>query len=236
MNRAILMEFQKMDKRMGGYVGLLKLRYANLCVKADAVALLCVDVQDDGETLNIEDVAKVKMEGEYQMHIYPEDEELLPNIAKGILSVHPEFKQEILDPEEEEVDESSNPYLIQHSLMLTMPEVDDDRYDLLTNGIKGLRDQCQAKLDAIYPEYWNRVSNAVEQEEPAKKEKSVKTFEDRRKLYNDQVKEMYETKLKEIEEGHQRWLASQQEKEASVAAEGKQAGMSMKMGGNANKE
>lgn len=236
MNRAILMEFQKMDKRMGAYVALLKLRYANLCVKADAVALLGVEVAIDGQNNNIEDVAKVKMEGDYQMHIYPEDEELLPNIAKGILAVHPEFKQEILDPEEDDVDESSNPYLIQHTLMLTMPDVDDERYDLLTNGIKGLRDQCQAKLDALYPEYWNRVSSAVEQEEPAKKEKSVKTFEDRRKLYNDQVKEMYETKLKEIEEGHQRWLASQQEKEASVAAAGKQAGMSMKMGGDANQE
>ena len=236
MNRAILMEFQKMDQRMGAYVALLKLRYCNLCVKADAVALLCVDVQDGGETHNIEDVAKVKMEGDYQMHIYPEDEELLPNIAKGILAAHPEFKQEILDPEEEDVDENSNPYLIQHTLLLTMPEVDDGRYDLLTNGIKGLRDQCQAKLDELYPEYWNRVSSAVEQEEPAKKEKSVKAFEDRRKLYNDQVKEQYETKLKEIEEGHQRWQASQQEKEASVAAAGKQAGMSMKMGSNTDKE
>lgn len=236
MNRAILMEFQKMDERMGAYVALLKLRYSNLCVKADAVSLLCVDVLDGGKTLNIEDVAKVKMEGDYQIHIYPEDEESLTNIAKGIFAVHPEFKQQVLDPEEEDVDESSNPYLIQHTLMLTMPEVDDERYDLLTNGIKGLRDQCQAKLDELYPEYWTRVSPAVEQEEPAKKEKSIKTFEDRRKLYNDQVKEQYETKLKEIEEGHQRWQASQQEKNASVAAAGKQAGMSMKMGGNSDKE
>lgn len=225
-----------MDKRMGAYVALLKLRYGNLCVKADALALLGVEVAIDGQNRNIEDVTKVKMEGDYQMHIYPEDEELLQDIAEGVFAVHPEFKQEILDPEEEDVDESSNPYLIQRSLMLTMPEVDDERYDLLTNGIKGLRDQCQAKLDEVYPEYWNRVCSAVEQEEPAKKEKSVKTFEDRRKLYNDQVKELYETKLKEIEEGHQRWQALQQEKEASVAAAGKQAGMSMKMGGNTNQE
>lgn len=236
MNRAILMEFQKMDKRMGAYVALLQLRYRNLCVKADAVALLCVNVKDGGEILNIEDVAKVKMEGDYQMHIYPEDEELLPNIAQGILEVHPEFKQEILDPEDDEADETSNPYLIQHTLMLTMPDVDDERYDLLTNGIKGLRDQCQAKLDELYPEYWNRVSSAVEQEESAKKEKSVKTFEDRRKLYNEQVKELYDTKLKEIEEGHLRWQAAQKEKDASMAEAGKHAGMSMKMGGKASNE
>ena len=47
------------EKKMGSYMTLLNFRYQNLCVKAEPVALIPVDVHVFDEIMNIEEVAEV---------------------------------------------------------------------------------------------------------------------------------------------------------------------------------
>ena len=58
MRKAIEILIGEMESKLGGYASLLNYRYLNLCVKAEPVALLSINVIDDeGENKNLEDVA-----------------------------------------------------------------------------------------------------------------------------------------------------------------------------------
>ena len=95
MNHIILSQIDEAQKRMSGYIALLNYRFKNLCVKADIAVLLPVSIYADGEELNIEDVANVNMPDDYQLGVYPKEENDLQSIIQGIYEAHPEFKMEM---------------------------------------------------------------------------------------------------------------------------------------------
>ena len=59
MKLELEMTLTEFDHVLSGYTALLNLRLMNLCVKAEAAALLAVEVPFKGEKKRIEDVAKV---------------------------------------------------------------------------------------------------------------------------------------------------------------------------------
>lgn len=198
------------QQKMSAYVGLLTLRYCNLCVKADAGSLLAADIDVEGSQSELENVADVAMPDDYHLQVFPKRDIYIQPIARGIFECHPEFKVEVLlmdlagnvkDPQDER-EEGDRQFLY-----YTMPEVDKDRRDLLTGGVKGLYDECKARIDALNVEYKGKL---------AAKGAAVSTKEDMDEAYNalkenyekacDMIRQQEQDKLDEIEEGYQRYL------------------------------
>ena len=57
MKRAIINQLGQLSEQLKAYVGALNYRYLNLCVKAEEVSLLPIQVPIEDEFKNLEDVA-----------------------------------------------------------------------------------------------------------------------------------------------------------------------------------
>ena len=74
----------------------------------------------------------------------------IPAVAQGIFKVHPEFKQEMFNEEVDYINEDGEertdkvPYIL-----LTMPEVNDERYDVLKDGVKVVYDDTKVKMENV---------------------------------------------------------------------------------------
>ena len=191
-------------------------RLQNLCIKAEPASLLSIQVNIDGQNKNIEECAAIgKGDDKYTFKIIPLFEEDLPQVALAIKRAHPEFKQDIEELQIDDVDMAS--VMISEStedarkvrnlpyILLTMPEVNDTRYDVLTEGLKLCYDECKAKIDAIY--------NASKLK--FDKEKLLETKDDQDKLdglvekiktkTDEQCEQIYNNKLQEIEAAFSKW-------------------------------
>lgn len=189
-------------------------RMKNLCVKAEEVALLPVEILIEGEFQKLESCATIGKKDDYSFMVFPNYEEDLETMGKGIFRVHPEFKQKIGSMQVDSVDEAGKKKSMDvHYILLTMPEVDDDRYDVLKDGVKVCYEDCKARMEVL-----NRKADAKfaeltigDTDEDVKKLKAAREklneqwFGHRDKLYNE--------KLQEIEEAHNKWLAERGEEE-----------------------
>lgn len=189
-------------------------RMKNLCVKAEEVALLPVEILIEGEFQKLESCATIGKKDDYSFMVFPNYEEDLETMGKGIFRVHPEFKQKIESMQVDSVDEAGkNKSMDVHYILLTMPKVDDDRYDVLKDGVKVCYEECKARMEVL-----NRKADAKfaeltigDTDEDVKKLKAAREklneqwFGHRDKLYNE--------KLQEIEEAHNKWLAERGEEE-----------------------
>ena len=209
MKIAIESLIHEMEGRLGGYVTLLVYRYANLCIKAQPMALLSAQIIDEemGE-MTIEQVAGVTIPDEFHMKIVPYDPRFDFPLCKAIKEEHPEFKQELVKPDNS--DDEDERYII-----LTMPEVNKDRYDVLIDSVNVLYEGCKAKMDKTSGEYRLKLEKQLvtlssdDERQKAKDmmEKSVNTHQG----IIDTVKA---DKLKEIEDAYQRYLDEQTARKA----------------------
>ncbi len=213
MKRSIISLYEAMEDKLSGYVSIANYRYMNLCVKAEEVSLLSVRVNIEGEEKNIEDVAQVSKKGDYQFVAIPNYSEDLMPLAQGIAMQHPEFKQEF-DAENVEVgDGEGNPQTVKvKMLILTMPEVDDDRYDVLKKAVDAAYDECKVDMEAIVSQTKTQITPLLAGEEPADVKRVKDGIDKAEKTWNDRCENFHNEKLKEIEEAHNKWKAKQAEK------------------------
>ena len=213
MNPLLLKEVQTASSKFGAYYGLLDFRYKNLCVKADPFSLLPVTIQANLYECNIEEVASVLTVDDFRMAIYPNDEMYLVEISKGVLHAHPEFKQTLMLHTSDGEDQELNPDKLYDQslkgvkyLIFTMPEVDKNRYDLLTNGVKSLHDECMSRVKVVNMQTKAQLTNGSF----LSTEKDIQEAEARLKeLYDktvEQVDKLKDDKLDEIEEAYQKYL------------------------------
>ena len=214
MRRSIIKEFDQLGESLSNQSAQFAYRMKNLCVKAEEVALLPVEILIEGEFQKLESCATIGKKDDYSFMVFPNYEEDLETMGKGIFRVHPEFKQKIESMQVDSVDEAGkNKSMDVHYILLTMPEVDDDRYDVLTDGVKVCYEDCKARMEVL-----NRKADAKfaeltigDTDEDVKKLKAAREklneqwFGHRDKLYNE--------KLQEIEEAHNKWLAERGEEE-----------------------
>ncbi len=228
-------EFQS---KLSGYVALLQFRYSNLCVEADPASLMPVTIQYDNVNYDIENVADVAIPREDQLQVYPKDPELLYTIGKSIAEYHPEFKQEVVDDVEDEQNDSANKDEQEDenenkSLLLTMPEVNKDRRDVLMDGVKILYDELKVKLDTNIQSYTQRVMAELSGAKAEEIDEAKESIEDIKKQHYDLAKTYREKKEKQIEEAYQRYLEKKTQKEQiqkeEEAATNKEAGQGFKM-------
>ncbi len=238
MRKSTAFTLGELESKLSGYVGLLQFRYSNLCVEADPASLLPVTIEYDGDSFDIEQVADVSIPREDQLLVYPKDQVLLFAIGKSIAEYHPEFKQEIVEDKDEEENDSSTTNEEEEveeekNILLTMPEVNKDRRDVLMDGVKILYEQLKPTLDTNIQLYTQRVVKDLAGASASEIDEAKESIEDIKKQHFDLAKSYRETKEKQIEEAYQRYLEkktgmekSQQEHEAAT---NKQVGQGFKM-------
>lgn len=204
MNNFIISQIDDAQKKMSAYIALLNYRYMNLCVKADIAALLPVSVYISGQELNIEDVANVNMPNDYQLGVYPKEPEELPFIINGIYEAHPELKMEMKSIEDSEGKESEY-------ALYTMPDVDKNRHDFLMNGVQGLYDECQVRIDAVYASYQAKFVELLKAS--AQDADANKALDEVHGKCQELVDELLDKKQQEIEDGYERYLEEKEKKE-----------------------
>lgn len=195
--------------RLNGYVTLLGYRYMNLPIKAEPASLLPIKVEagDEG-SVDFEVVADVALDGDFKFNVYPKDQELLASICAGIKLQHPEFKQELVEMEESDNDDD-------RMLVLTMPEVDNDRYKTLTDAVNALDKECKAKLDLTYGFYSAEIATDILDADAETAEKVTKELDELKKHFENSQKEYTESKIKEIEDAYAAYLANSQQRQQS---------------------
>ena len=229
MKIAIENLIREMEGKLSGFTTLLIYRYANLCVKAQPMALLSAEIIDDelGE-MKIEEVAGVTMPDEYHLKLIPYDPRFNFSLCKAIKKEHPEFKQELVAPED--ADDEKERYLI-----LTMPEVNTDRRDALIQAVDTLYDGCKAKIDKTCADYRLKLEKKiVALPSDDERNEAKDAMEAKIKTYQGLVDTTKAEKVKEIEEAYQRYLneqtAQRDKADETAAARGEHAGRQMRVG------
>lgn len=234
MKRAVLHEFDQLGDTLSNCCSMFAYKLMNLCVKAEEVSLLPVEVLIAGEFKKLEECTTISKKDDYNFMVFPTYDEDLKAVGQAFLQVHPEFKQTIESMTIECVDENGNPKDVEtRYILLTMPEVDDDRYDLLKEGVKLCYDDCKAKLEAANAQADAKIAPLTvdESEEDIKKLKNAR--EKLNEQWNGQRDKVYNAKLEEIEDAHNKWLAEKSEKDQKrqedEAAHSSAAATSMRM-------
>ncbi len=231
MKKAITSTLSEAKGKFEGYTALLDFRYSNLCVEADARALLPVTVTIDGTESNIEKVAWINNPEKDQFAVYPMDQYDLLEIGAGIQLSHPEFKMEVKDwenfPEEMKTEGDVDEYKY---LLFTMPEVNKDRRDFLLDGVKVLHEQWNMKMELVKTSSAAKLMEYMAGQHKEVIDKTKKQFEDYYKTCYDRGESITEAKKKEIEDGYQRYLEREKEKQVAEKAKGDNVASSMRMG------
>ena len=199
MNTYINIQLQDFSQRIRGYNMLFNYRLMNLCVKAEPASLMPVTVEVMGREYNLEEVAELRRPDEYHFEIRANNENNLDDVISAIIDVHPEF---ILE-EKTEKDAGDNEH---RYAFYSMPDVNKDRYDLLTKLVKGFYDECAAEIDAAYAKEQTRFIDLLLHAPAADVDEAkgeMKTIYDGGKEETEKIRD---EKLKEIEEAYQRYL------------------------------
>ena len=229
MRIAIESLIHEMESRLGGYVTLLIYRYANLCVKAQPMSLLSVAVEDDEQgVMNIEQVAGVKLLDDFQIEVVPYDPRFNFPLCKAIKEEHPEFKQDLVKPENASEED-------ERRLILTMPEVNKDRRDTLIDSVNVLYDGCKVQLDKTSAEYRMKLEKKkVTLPSDNERDEAQVALDTSIKTHHDMIDNVKADKIKEIEEAYQHYLDEQTSKKVKAdemeAARSNRSSNSIKMG------
>jgi hypothetical protein len=208
MKRAIYKEFDQYGDDLSGHCARFSYRLMNLCVKAEEVSLLPVEVLIDGDLQRIEECSKIAKKDEYSFMVVPDYEEDLPAVAQGVFLEHPEFKQTIESMTVEGVDEEGKPVSSDVPyLLLTMPKVDNERYKVLKDSAKLLYDECKAAMELATAGADVKLPPLMVGES----EEDIKRFNKMRDQleaeWNGHREKVYQEKLQEIEDAHNLWMA-----------------------------
>ena len=214
MRRSIKIIIGELDGKLTGHAALLNYRYMNLCIKAEPMSILSIIVTDiEGNTFNIEEVADCIQRDEFSFAFVPKEMEMLPFIQKGIAETHPEFKQEVITPQDDEhfFYPDTPDYDQERHIICTMPEVDDNRYDLLKQSVKALYDERKVEMDKIKAEYTQTIADRTADLPKDEADEAKNRLEELCNQYSDIIQQYRDNKEQEIEEAHQNWLVNQAE-------------------------
>lgn len=214
MKRVLLGEYTQLSEKLTSLVAVLNYRYMNLCVKAEEASLLSVEVEIDGERKHLEEAARAAKKNDYQFMVFPNYEEDLLQVAKGFMMYHPEFKQKILKLSVDVPNEQGNntPHDVQY-IELTMPEVDDERYDVLKQGVNAYYEETKAMMDTAVVDATPRIMSLARQETAEDAEKVSKALDKLSGEKKEQIAKLRDEKLQEVDSAYNKWLAEKAQQE-----------------------
>ena len=188
-------------------------RLMNLCVKSEPVSLLPVLVNIEGEMMKLEECTHISKDDDYTFRLFANYSSDIPALAQGIFKVHPEFKQEMHNEEVNYVDEDgverteNVPYIL-----VTMPEVNDERYDVLKDGVKVVYEDTKVKMENVVTNADAKMAELMAGESEDDIDKLKKARNKQVKTWTEQRDKVYNEKIKEIEDAHMKWQAEQAER------------------------
>ena len=233
MKRSIINKLSQLSEELKGYVGALNYRYMNLCVKAEEASMLPIQVPIVDQLKNIEDVGFVgKKDGDdYSIYIVPKIQDDLLDIAKATKVAHPEFIQEIVKETVDPGDGSGNQEV--SYLKLTMPEVNDDRRDVLNQSVDTFYKMCKADMEKAKMEADVQFAALSADISPLEVDNMKQAVDEVNDMWINKREGIHDDKLKEIEDAYNQWLTHQQtsaqKKQEDDAAHNQNVGSSMKM-------
>lgn len=220
MKRSIMNQLSQLSDQQQGYVAAMGIRFMNLCVKAEVVSLLPVQVVIEGKANNLEDVAHVgqKDEDKYSLYVFPFFDDDMFAIAESVKKLHPEFKQEI---ESKKVDPGDGSQHEVKYLKLIMPEVDDNRHDALKQSVDLFYNKCKGEMEAVQMRVRSQITMLGADESPLTMDEVKKSMDEINDKWTKQREKVHEEKVKEIEEAYAKWMTGQEakkEEEQNAAA------------------
>ena len=210
MKRETIKEFDMLGDALSTLNAQFSYRLMNLCVKAEPVSLLSIEAMIEGEPQKLEECARIGKEDDYSFQIFPNYDGDIPALAKAIFMDHPEFKQEMKTMQVDISEDESKPDMQDvYYIQVTMPEVDDNRYDVLKNGVNGLYEENKAQMEAVSAKYDAKLATLLDSESPEDAKKVKEARDKQTKTWYEQRDKIYNDKLKEIEDAHQKWQHQQ---------------------------
>ena len=232
MKRSVLHDYNQLEEKLTGYVAMLNFKFLNLCVKAEEASLLPVTVNVDGASKKLEEVAVTAKKDEYRFIIVPHIDEDMEAVGRGILMSHPDFKQDVESLHIEAHDAEGNPMDRDVPyILLTMPEVDDERYDFLKQAVDTFYQQSKTLMDKSVSEAKGLIAMHIigePEEEIDGINKAVEKLNDEKSEQRDKLRT---EKLQEIEEAHRKWQTEHaQDEHQNNGIHGENSGRSMRFG------
>lgn len=210
MRREIIKEFDMLGDALSTLNAQFAYRLMNLCVKAEPVSLLSIEAMIEGEPQKLEDCTQIGKEDDYSFQIFPNYDGDIPALAQAIFMDHPEFKQEMKTMQVNISTDEDNPDMQDvHYIQVTMPEVDDNRYDVLKNGVKAYYEENKAQMESVCAKYDAKLATLLDGESEEDVKKVKKAREKQTKTWNEHRDTIYNDKLKEIEDAHEKWQYQQ---------------------------
>lgn len=208
MKRSIGNELNELYTKLSNLSGVFGYQLQNLCVKAEPVALLTIEVNVEGENQKLEDCTTIAKNDDYSFTIVPHYEDDIPALEQGILKAHPEFKLKKKTMTVDSMDLKGNPKEVEVPYILaTMPDVTDERYDILNESVKLLYDNCKAKMEAAILKSDTKLAGLLVSEGKDTVDEVTDAIDMIKKEWNDKRDQTRDEKLKEIEDAYQKWLA-----------------------------
>lgn len=208
MKRSIGNELNDLYTKLSNLSGVFGYQLQNLCVKAEPVALLTIEVNVEGENQKLEDCTTIAKNDDYSFTIVPHYEDDIPALEQGILKAHPEFKLKKKTMTVDSMDLKGNPKEVEVPYILaTMPDVTDERYDILNEGVKLLYENCKVKMEAAILKSDAKFAELLLGENKDTVDEVTDAIDMIKKEWNDKRDQTRDDKLKEIEEAYQKWLA-----------------------------
>ena len=208
MKRSIGNELNELYTKLSNLSGVFGYQLQNLCVKAEPVALLTIEVNVEGENQKLEDCTTVAKNDDYSFTIVPHYEDDIPALEQGIFKAHPEFKLKRMTMTVDSIDLKGNPKEVEVPYILaTMPDVTDERYNILNEGVKLLYENCKAKMEAAILKSDAKLAGLLVGESKDTVDEVTDAIDMIKKEWNDKREQTRNEKLKEIEDAYQKWLA-----------------------------
>ena len=208
MKRSIGNELNELYTKLSNLSGVFGYQLQNLCVKAEPVALLTIEVNVEGENQKLEDCTTVAKNDDYSFTIVPHYEDDIPALEQGIFKAHPEFKLKKMTMTVDSIDLKGNPKEVEVPYILaTMPDVTDERYNILNEGVKLLYENCKAKMEAAILKSDTKLAGLLVSEGKDTVDEVTDAIDMIKKEWNDKREQTRDEKLKEIEDAYQKWLA-----------------------------
>ena len=234
MKKAVYREFDQYGEELSGHCARFAYRLMNFCVKAEEVSLLPVEALIDGDLVKLDDCSIIGKKDDYTFMVIPNFVEDMAAIAQGIMMEHPEFKQSMEEMTLDTVDEEGNSIKKNiHYLLLKMPEVDDERYKVLKDGVELLYNDCKAAMEQANVKADANLTPLLAGESEEDIEKLKKVRDKVNAEWTDHREKLYRDKLQEIEDAYNFRMADRVEETLirmqDEAARNENAGLSMKL-------
>ena len=212
MRRVVLREFDQYGEDLSGHCARFAYMLMSLCVKAEEVSLLPVEVLIEGELQKLEDCASIAKKDEYTFMVVPKFEEDMSAICMGVTLEHPEFKQDFDTFTVTSVDETGESVEQEiRYLLLKMPKVDNDRYKVLKDSVEALYQDCKAEMEVVSKKYEVKFATLTIGESELELNRLKKSIEKTTDQWEGHRDKIYKEKLQEIEDAHNMWMADRVE-------------------------